>query len=78
MQRQNEKTSLCTTYSSVRTIGGNVHENGNLLRLLQLLIGDLILEAEPAWLVLLNSLLLLDLTNNLLCSSLFVLCWNSA
>lgn len=42
------------TYASKRTIGGNAHENWGLLRLLPFIIGHLIPEGEPAWLVLLD------------------------
>lgn len=52
--RTNKPHIIPRTYASRRTIGGNAHENWNLLRLLPFIIGDLIPEAEPAWLVLLD------------------------
>ena len=52
--RTNRPHIIPRTYASTKTIGGNAHENWNLLRLLPFIIGDLIPEAEPAWLVLLD------------------------
>lgn len=40
------------TYKTKRTIGGNAHENWNLLRFLPLLIGHKVPASEPAWQVL--------------------------
>ncbi|KAL7877515.1 hypothetical protein SRHO_G00041580 [Serrasalmus rhombeus] len=37
-----------------KTIGGNAHENWSLLRLLPFVIGSLVPENEPAWLVLMD------------------------
>lgn len=37
-----------------KTIGGNAHENWNLIRLLPFLVGDLIPEDELAWQVILD------------------------
>ncbi len=52
--KTNKPHSIPYTYASKKSIGGNAHENWNLLRLLPLIIGDLIPENEPAWLVLLD------------------------
>ncbi len=52
--RTNKPHIIPRTYASRRTIGGNTHENWGLLRLLPFIIGDLIPEGEPAWLVLLD------------------------
>lgn len=52
--RTNKPHIIPRTCASKRTIGGNAHENWSLLRLLPFIIGDLIPEAEPAWLVLLD------------------------
>lgn len=45
--RTNKPHIIPCTYASNRTTGGNAHENWNLLRLLPLIIGGLIPEAEP-------------------------------
>ena len=43
---------LCHRVFGRKTIGGNAHENWSLLRFLPFLIGSLVPENEPAWLVL--------------------------
>jgi len=52
--RTNRPHIIPCTYASKCNIGGNAHENWNLLRLLPFIIGDLIPESEPGWLVLLD------------------------
>ena len=55
------KQKLPQNLSSRKTIGGNAHENWNLLRLLPFLIGPKIPEHEPAWQVLLDLKVIVEL-----------------
>lgn len=52
--KTNKPHVIPRTFSTRKTIGGNAHENWNLLRLLPFMIGSLVPEDEPAWLLILD------------------------
>ncbi len=52
--KKNQSHIIPRNYSSRKRIGGNAHENWNLIRLLPFLIGDLVPEDELAWQVILD------------------------
>jgi len=52
--KKNRSQVIPNSYSCKKTIGGNAHENWNLIRFLPFLVGDLIPEGELAWQVILD------------------------
>nr|XP_046269580.1 uncharacterized protein LOC124072313 isoform X1 [Scatophagus argus] len=52
--KTNRPHPIPRSFTSSNTIGGNAHENWTLLRLLPFVIGHIIPEDEPAWLVFLD------------------------
>lgn len=52
--KTNKPHVIPRTFSTKKSIGGNAHENWNLLRLLPFMIGSLVPEDEPAWLLILT------------------------
>lgn len=52
--KTNRPHAIPQSFISRKTIGGNAHENWNLLRLLSFLIGQIVPENEPAWQVILD------------------------
>ena len=52
--RANKPHVVSQTSSSRKTVGGNAHENWSLLRFLPFLVGSLVPEDEPAWLILMD------------------------
>ncbi len=52
--KTNSPHAIPRSMFSQNTIGGNAHENWNLIRLLPLLVGHMVPEDEPAWLVLMD------------------------
>lgn len=59
--KKNRSHIIPRNYSSKKTIGGNAHENWNLIRILPFLIGDLIPEDELAWQVILDLKVIVEL-----------------
>ncbi|XP_054592203.1 uncharacterized protein [Nothobranchius furzeri] len=52
--KANKPHVVSQSFSSTKTVGGNAHENWSLLRFLSFLVGSLVPENEPAWLVLMD------------------------
>lgn len=52
--RTNKTHVVSQSFSSRNTVGGNAHENWSLLRFLPFLVGSLVPEDEPAWLILMD------------------------
>lgn len=52
--KTNRPHAIPCSFTSSNTIGGNAHENWTLLRLLPFVIGRIVPEDEPAWLVILD------------------------
>lgn len=52
--KTNKPHVVSQSFSSSKSVGGNAHENWSLLRFLPFLVGSLVPEDEPAWLVLMD------------------------
>lgn len=52
--KTNSPHAIPRSMFSQNTIGGNAHENWNLVRLLPYLVEHMVPEVEPAWLVLMD------------------------
>lgn len=60
----NRPHAIPVTFASRKTVGGNCHENWNLIRFLPLLVGPIVPAREPAWELLLD---LKDIIDILVC-----------